>query len=164
MLFVFVPSFDSNSYAIEVESTDGLTYVYGVNAGFLLRLEHGNTFSGTDITHTIWFGDIALAGDGVATIETSTEYHMLFAVSKDTADISVTHYGDSSTTGGAFTLEPYKSGYRIIRKSEHKTFGPHLFHSWKFVVNTNDQTRGFEPLFFATLFKKIRNYVKDWRE
>lgn len=150
---------------IEVEDTNGVTYVYGaVDTGFLLRLENGNNFDGTAIAHTMWFGDIALYGDGSITIETDAQFHNLVAVTKTTTnDITVIHYGDSSTTGNTLTMVPRKTGYRTIRTAEHKKLGSHMFHSWKFTISTGDQAVGFEPLFFACLYKVSRDYVKDYR-
>lgn len=150
---------------VEVEDTNGVTYTYGaIDTGYLLRLEHGNNFDGTAIPHTMWFGDIALHGDGSITVETDAEYHNLVAVTKTTTeDITVTHYGDSSTTGTELTMAPRKSGYRTIRTSIHNKLGSHLLHSWKFEISTDDETVGFEPLFFACLYKTHRNYIKDYR-
>ncbi len=151
---------------IEVEDTNGVTYTYGCSdTGYALRLEHGNSFDGTAITHTMQFGDIALHGEGSISVQTDAEYHLLVAKAKSTTDqnIAVTHYGDSSTTGTSLTMSPSKSGYRTIRTAEHKKLGAHLFHSWKFTISTDDETTGFEPLFFTCLYKEHGNYVRDYR-
>jgi len=150
---------------VEVEDTNGVTYSYGfLDTGYMLRLEHGNSFDGTAIDHTMWFGDIAIHGDGSVSLETDAEYHILVAKTKTTTnDITVTHYGDSSTTGNEITMIPRKTGYRTIRTSEHNKLGAHIFHSWKFEISTDDEVAGFEPLFFACLYKIHRNYLKDYR-
>jgi len=150
---------------IEVEDSNGVTYTYGfLDTGHMIRLEHGNNFDGADIDCIMWFGDIALHGDGIVSLETDAEYHILVAKAKDTTNnITVTHYGDSSTTGNTITMIPRKSGYRTIRTSEHKKLGAHIFHSWKFEISTDDEVSGFEPLFFACLYKAHRNYIKDYR-
>jgi len=151
-------------YGLEVQTTTGANYTYGFIDNFMLRLEHGNTFNGTAITSTFQFGDIALSGNHV-TIETTAEYHLLIAVAKTVTDqdITITHYGDSSTTGTEFDEEPTKTGYRTIRTTYHKSLGRHLFHSWKFEMTTDDETTGFEPLFFSCLYRIIGQYIKEHR-
>lgn len=150
---------------VEVEDTNGVTYTYGfIDTGYMLRLENGNSFDGTAIDHTLWLGDIAMHGDGVVSLETDAEYHILVAVTKTTSnDITVTHYGDSSTTGNNITMVPRKSGYRTVRTSKHQKLGAHIFHSWKFAISTDDETTGFEPLFFVCLYTVKRNYARDYR-
>lgn len=150
---------------IETKDTNGVTYSYGAaDEGYVLRLEHGNDFDGTDIEQTWQFGDIAIHSDGLITLETDAEYHILIAKSKTTSsDITVTHYGDTSTTGTNMTISPVRSGYRAIQAVERKKLGSHVFHSWKFSINTNDETCGFEPLFFACLYRPSRDYTRDYR-
>jgi len=150
-------------YGIEVKTTTGATYTYGFIDDYILRLEHGNNFDGDAIVQTLHFGDIALNGNHV-TLETTAEYHNLITTAKSTTEnITITHYGDSSTTGNTFTLSPVKSGYRTVRGSHHETFGAHIFHSWKFTISTDDETVGFEPLFFSCLYKHGRQYTRDYR-
>ena len=150
-------------YGIEVHTTEGATYTYGFIEGYMVRLEHGNSFDGSSITQEFQFGDIALNENHV-TLETSAEFHNLILKSKTTTnEITITHYGDSSTTGTALTLSPIKSGYRTVRSAKHKSLGSHLFHSWKLSLSTDDETTGFEPLFFSCLYKQTRQYTKDYR-
>jgi len=150
---------------IEVEDINGVTYSYGfLDTGYMLRLEHGNNFDGDSIAHTMWFGDIAIHGEGSMSIETNAEYHILVAKSKDTSkDFTITHYGDSSTSGSEIYMSPRRDGYRTIRTSEHKKLGSHIFHSWKFEISTDNEVTGFEPLFFACLYKVSRDYLREHR-
>lgn len=151
-------------YGLEVRTTDGRNYTFGFIDSYMLRLEHGNSFDGTGIEQEWQFGDIALY-KGHVTIETSAEYHNLITTTKTTSnDITVTHYGDSSTSGNTFTIAPRKTGFRIVRSAKHKTHRSHLIHSWKFSITTDDETTGFEPLFFSCLFKRERQYIRDYRE
>lgn len=150
-------------YGMEVKTTDGANYTYGFITDYMLRLEHTNSFDGTGIAQTFQFGDISLAGNHV-TIETKARYHNLIAKTKTTTNnITATHYGDSSTTGETFTINPRKTGFRTTRSSKNKPLGSHLFHSWKFTITTDDETVGFEPLFFSCLYKQTREYVRDYR-
>ena len=151
-------------YGMEVKTTDGANYTYGFITDFMLRLEHSNAFDGTGIAQTFQFGDISLAGNHV-TIETKAHYHNLIARSKTTTDlITFSHYGDSSTTPTTWTKSSVKAGYRTIRMSKHKPLGSHLFHSWKMTITTDDETVGFEPLFFSCLYEETRKYVRDYRK
>jgi hypothetical protein len=152
-------------YGIEVKTTDGATYNYGFIDDYMLRLEHTNAFDGTGIAQTVHFGDIALANNSVTT-ETSTSRHNLTTVAKEntTSNITITHYGDSSVTGNSYTMSPLKGGYRIISDSEHQKFGSHIFHSWELTTTTDNETVGFEPLFFSCLYKADRLHTRDYRK
>lgn len=150
---------------IEVSDVNGATYTYGsVDTGYMLRLEHGNSFDGTAIAQEWQFGDIALHKDNISA-ETIAEYYTLIAESKSitTSNITVTHYGDTSISGSEITMSPTKAGFRTIRTSKHEKNGPHIYHSWKFEISTNDEVVGFEPLFFVCLYKIGRQYTKDYR-
>ena len=150
---------------IEVEDVNGTTYTYGIiDEGYMLRLENGNSFDGTAIEHVMHLGDIALHGDGVVSIETIAEYHTLIAKAKTTSsNITMTHYGDTQITGTDLTVSPVRSGFRAIADVTHETFGGYIFHSWKFTISTDDESVGFEPLFFVCLYKTKRDYTKDYR-
>jgi len=151
-------------YGLEVATTDGTTHTYGFIDSYMLRLEHTNAFDSAGIPQTFQFGDIALAQNSV-TKETTACYHNLTTATKtSTSDITATHYGDSATTGNEFTLEPRKTGYRTITTSKHKDLGSHIFHSWKFTTTTDDETVGFEPLFFSCLYQIDRLHKRDYRK
>jgi hypothetical protein len=150
---------------IEVEDSSGNLYNYGfIDTGYMERLEYGNDFDGEDITHTLQFGDIALAEGSIAT-ETTAEYSSLIAIAKTTtsANISLTHYGDGKSSGTSWTESPQKSGHRIIYPVEHKSLGAYVFHSYKLVIITNDEVIGFEPLYFYILYSTTRDHLKDYR-
>ena len=61
------------------------------------------------------------------------------------------------------TESPLKSGYRIIFPVEHQNLGAHQFHSWKYVMTTDDESVSFEPLYVFILFIQTRDHIKDWR-
>lgn len=151
-------------YGMEVRTTTGATYTYGFIDSYMLRLEHTNSFDGTAIAQTFQFGDIALGGNHV-TMLTKAEYHNLIGVAKTVTDqnITITHYGDSSTTGTDITVSPTKTGFRTIRTSDHVSLGAHLFHSWKVTISTDDETVGFEPLFFSCLYTQENLYKREYR-
>jgi len=98
-------------------------------------------------------------------IETSIRYSCLIATAKETttSDITLTHYGDGYTTGTTWTESPTKADYRIIYPVESRTLGANIFHSIKITTSTDDETIGFEPLFFYILYEVIREHLRDWR-
>ncbi|MGB2828057.1 MAG: hypothetical protein WBC50_07675, partial [Dehalococcoidales bacterium] len=150
---------------IAVKSTTGVSYNYGfIDTGYMERLEYGNAFDGVDITHTLRFGDMALA-EGSVSAETSIQYSCLIATAKTTttADIIITHYGDGSTTGTAWTESPTRAGYRIIYPVEHQSLGAHIFHSIKISTATNNEVIGFEPLYLYMLYEITREHLRSWR-
>ncbi len=152
-------------YAIEVKDTNGATYNYGFNdEGYMYRLENGNDFDGQSIQCTLHTGDMVLAGGNIP-VESDAEYFCLMAVAKTTTanKITFTHYGDSKATGTSWTESPQKSGYRIIYPVEHRKLGAHVFHSIKMVISTDDETTGFEPLYYYILYSVKRDHLTDYR-
>lgn len=144
-----------------VTDTSGNKYTYGtIDTGYMERLENGTDFDGTDITHTIHLGDIAL-NKGQVTKITKLRHFKLVAVSKTTTSnsITVTHYGNTSTTGTSFTLSTSRSGKRLINAKMSKDFGNHIFHSLKFVMITNDETYGFQPIYLGLHYQNVRDDI-----
>ena len=103
--------------------------------------------------------------EGTVSSETTAEYFGLIAKAKTTTDatIALTHYGDGNSTGTSWTESTAKSGYRLIFPVYHKTLGGNIFHSVKLVITTDDETYGFEPLYFYMLYKYAREHITDWR-
>jgi hypothetical protein len=140
-------------YGVEVKDTSGIDYTYGfIDTGYCERLENGNDFDGTAITHTAQFGDIPLHKQ--ISTETYAKYHGLIAVAKTSTsnNLTITHYPDGSTTGTSWTHSSNKSNYRLLEWVKHDSLGPAIFHSWKIVISTDDETSGFEPLYFYVLY------------
>ncbi|MCK4328794.1 hypothetical protein KAX02_03020 [candidate division WOR-3 bacterium] len=152
-------------FGIKVKDTSGNTYNYGfIDTGYMERLEYGNSFDGQDIVHTLQFGDIALAEESIA-VETTVHYSCLMVVAKTTTSSSITivHCGDGKTTGESWTELPQKSGHRITYPVEHQSLGSYIFHSFKFTITTDDESIGFEPLYFYTLYEITRDHTRDYR-
>jgi hypothetical protein len=131
---------------VEVRDTDGNPYSYGfIDTGYMERLENGTTFDGTDITHTVHFGEIALDAlefgtrlDGVRLITT--------AKTTTANEITLTHYSDTSTSGTAKTMSPANSGHGAAIPEFDEQLDGNPFHSFKLTMVTDDETTGFEPL------------------
>ncbi len=139
--------------------TDGNTYNYaaGGDTGYVFRLEYGNKMDEADIDHTFEIGDLAL-NNGSLEVETIVRRIKLIMVAKTNTSnsVTVTHYGDSKTSGTSFTMSPVKSGYRIADPNKGHSFGPHITHRFKFQISTNNETWGFEPLYLTLLYKPVR--------
>jgi hypothetical protein len=141
----------------KVEDTNGNFYTYGtLDTGFMERLENGTTFDGSDMTFSIWSGDVALTGSGL--YETQIRAIHLLAKSKNTTtnSISVTYYGDGTTTGTSLiAISPANTNGRLISKVKSVNTGKHVYHSIKLSMTTNDEATGFEPLRLGVFYKDM---------
>lgn len=141
-----------------VHDTDGNAYNYGfIDTGYMERLEYGNTFDGTAITSTLRTGDF-LPLETVSS-ETMIDAIKLMTIAKTTTTntITVTHYGDSKSTGTILrTFAPQKSGYRIAQPETTDNIGGYTFHSLNFSMVTSDETTGFEPIIMGLTYHKMR--------
>ena len=148
-------------YGMSAKDGYGNSYTFGfLDTGYMERLEYGTTFDGTAISHTLFFGDMALYGDSVYS-ETKLRNLGLIVVAKTTTTNSVTctHYGDGSSTGTSFTLSPSRTGYRIARPDKSHALGDYIFHGLKFTMETDDETTGFEPLYLILEYNVIRESI-----
>jgi hypothetical protein len=137
---------------VTVHDTDGNSYTYGfLDTGYTERLEYGTDFDGTDITHTVQFGDLPLGG--LAT-ETRLDWMRLITVAKTTttSDITMTHYADTATASTTKTMDPTNSGYRIAEPDFDDKLNGDPFHSFKFEITTDNESIGFEPLALVVAF------------
>jgi hypothetical protein len=136
---------------VTVHDTDGNSYIYGfLDSGYMERLENGTTFDGTDIIHTVQFGDIALGG---LAFETRLSALSLLAVAKSTpSNVTFTHYSDTKSSGVDKTMSQVNSGYRITMPGFTDKFDADPFHGFKFTITTSAETIGFEPLAVVASF------------
>ncbi len=150
---------------LSVTDTAGAHYSYGcTDTGFLERLENGTAFTGdgSSITYTMEIGDIMPAGFPM--YDTTIRHLRLNTVAKETTSnsITVTHYADMNNTGNDVVLEASRAGYRVA--SPVQSVGGYkwpkaAFHRLKFVISTDDETIGFEPLWISGFFKQIGNAI-----
>lgn len=134
----------------KAKDTLGVTYNYGaLNTGYVELLEDGTTFDGDAIGCEFQFGDMALVDE---LTETELRKVKLFTKAQTGNDITITHYGDTSTTGNSYTASPDKTGYRMNEINNDKSFKHHIFHSLKVESDIPE----FEPLHMALGFKLSR--------
>lgn len=145
---------------VSVYSSNGAYYGYGfIDTGYTELLESGTTFDGEDITCTLHFGDILPAGN--IAIETDISAFNLIAKPKNTdSSVTLTHYIDGDPTGNNYTLSVAESSKRLVNIVQDIYSSPGVFHSFKFTVTTDDETRGFEPLHCAVRFEKVREHTR----
>ena len=148
---------------LRVRSFDGAVYNYGMNYnGRVFRLENGTDFSGNDIVHEVQTGDIALH-EGSVWVVTKVRNLMLHTAAKTTTtnSITLTHYGETKTTGTAYTLSPANTGYRVASpKLSEKDMGDYVYHRFKMSMTTDNESVGFEPLFIALKYIPVREDTK----
>jgi hypothetical protein len=133
----------------------GNPYTYGfTSSGYIERLENGTDFDGTAITHTAQIGDIAFE-DLMTETRVADMKLIMVAKSTTTANVTLTHYADGSTTGTDFTFDPTNSGYRLAQPDNDAKLNADPFHSFKFVIATNDETTGFEPIALSVDYQKL---------
>jgi hypothetical protein len=139
--------------------TSGNKYNYaGIDTGYLERLENGTTMDGDDITCEFTTGDVSLL-EGSQLYQTQIRHINLATKAKTNTsnEIDITHYGDTDTTGTTVpAISPASTGKRIAKASKSVKLGGHVFHSLKMTMTTNDETKGFEPLWLGVFYKIIR--------
>lgn len=130
---------------VTVHDTAGNAYCYGfIDTGYMERLENGTTFDGTAITSEAFFGDMPLGG---LDIETRVSDVTLFTVAK-TNDVTCTHYGDTSSTGTAKTMDHTDTNRLAMPAFDEKLNG--YFHSLKYST-----TGPFEPIATVVWFHAL---------
>jgi hypothetical protein len=140
---------------VAVADTSGRPFTYGlIETGYLERLENGTDFDGNAVVATLHFGELVPTGQ--LNLETHLRKVRLVGVAKTVTanSISGTYYGNSATSGTAFTLSPANTGFRLYTaQAELTDVAPALFHSLKFSLTTNDETNGFEPVHLALWYQ-----------
>ncbi len=148
---------------INVTDQYGNSYAYGfIDSGYMLRLEYGNTFDGTSITSTLHTGDFPLDdGNLLVECEAKAFVPILAAKTVTSADVTLTHYVDTATTGTAYTIDPANAGHRLAFPAKGANSAPGILHSVKMSITTSDESCGFEPFAVAIYHQPVRehNYV-----
>lgn len=145
---------------IPVKDTNGNPYVYGaIGTGYLERLEYGNTFDSGDIVSTVHFADKPLYNSML--YETRLRKIKLAFLSKTTTanDLAITHYADTNTTGTTVVAMDPTSATNRLRQIVRSVSLDATLHSLKFIMTTNDETIGFEPLYVSMFYHLLREDI-----
>ena len=87
------------SCALVTKSTDGNQYNYaGTSTGYILRLENGYSWSGTNINHVIESGDF-WPSNSPWDIALINRFKYMGVKDTDAGNITITHYLDGATSG-----------------------------------------------------------------
>jgi hypothetical protein len=139
---------------LAVKDSNNNPYTYGfIDTGYTERLENSNTFDGSGIEHSVWFGEQLLTGS--LYINQQVREVLLAQVAKSSGEVTLSHYGNSSTTAETVALSCVNAGYRLAKKGVTCNFGPQNLSSFKLSITTSDQTIGFEPLALSIYYKDL---------
>ncbi len=124
--------------AWQVMDTDGFRYVYaGLDDGFVVRLEESTTWNGAAIDYVWETGDFFPTGS--MWDQTTMRYLKLISeVIAEDADIAVTHYTDTATTGSPLSVHALDSGSNRINRTTQAMNGTGWTHRFKFSVSMGD--------------------------
>ncbi len=148
------------------QDTRGNKYVYGGTAdGHIERLEYGTAFDGNNIVHTLETGDIALSKSMM--LESDVRYLKLAGVAKSitNATVGITIYRNTETAGITVPAQAMTSPgarlFGVVPDGGLRSLGANtaLTHRFKFVVSTNNEIIGFEPLVISGEFATVREEV-----
>lgn len=142
---------------VSVMDAYGNAYDYGfIDTGFMERLENGTTFDGNDIEHILHTGDQILVENDFFT-QTRVEKVVMIAKSRNTdTSATVTNYLDTSAAGDDHIIDVSGSD-RLARVVQNVHSDPAIFHSFKLEMATNDETKGFVPLFLGAYYTPERD-------
>jgi hypothetical protein len=123
------------------------------------RLEYGTTFDGTNTTSTYKTADYAFKG-----LYQTTEIRHIKHLAKDKDNtsntVSLTHYGDTATTGDtAITCSVNSTTKRIVDAGKSVKWGDNIFHSFQAQLTTSDENTGYEPIALAALYRVVREDI-----
>jgi hypothetical protein len=142
-------------------------YLYGATlAGYLQRLEYGQTFDGTEMTEYYHTGDIPLGGWMIETIIRFIK-PIFKKKSKTVNNLQVYYYGDNETfPSQTMAFNVNDANHRTVEKTQQLSnvrscsLGPHITHSFKVSMTTQNEDIGHEPIGMGIFYLKSREDVK----
>ena len=143
-----------------VYTTTGAMHTYGaIETGYVERLENGTTFDGGAIACTLRVGDQVPAKSSLLHESEVTHVNLLGVATSSALTMTVTHYGDTKTSGTAMTMTTAKSGYRLFNTTERPKTAVHTLHGFGVTV-TSSQAIPFEPIALSYWYKVLRMKLK----
>ena len=122
------------------------------------RLEYGTSFDGTAISWEIETGDQLHVKDDLFMKTSLTRINAVAVAKNIDSGITFTHTMDGSQSSNDYQLSVASSNrYANVIADVFST--PGMFHSYKFSGSSSSETKGFEPLVFASYYKKVRDHI-----
>ena len=140
-----------------VMDTYGTSYLYGgLNTGYLVRIDNGDTWDGTKISQVVETGDFFPTED--IWYESLMRQLKLVAarVPQVEASVSVEHYADTSTNNTSLTEVDLTSGTGRLVKNTQNTNELAWAYRLKFVAERSGTTDPFEPIAWGIRGRTIR--------
>ena len=130
-----------------VTDANGISYVFGgLDTGYMMRLENGNDWDGTDITQTVEGGDFLPTGNAWDIAKIRRLKVIAKRITEAGQDLAITHYLDTATSGSSLTAVDMDSGTdRLVRDTQNvnKVGWAHRF---KFSGATSAEDKGLQLL------------------
>jgi hypothetical protein len=146
---------------VTVLDTPGNQYSYGfLDTGYMERLEDGTDFDGTDITCTLQTGDQLPVPQDLFSMTRIVRANLVTVTKNADSDVTLTHLLDGSETGTSYTMSSKDLTHRYANDMEDVYSLPGIFHSFKLSTTSDDETKGFEPIYLAVTYQKEREHTQ----
>ena len=144
---------------IDVIDAYGNYYSYGfIDTGYMEWLESGTTFDGEPITNTLVTGELTLVENDIFQETSITRFNLITLPKNVDTMVTLLHTMDGASTGTSYSISQastkrYKNSFTDIFS------GSGVFHTLSLTSVTSGESKGFEPLAAAILFKKERTRI-----
>lgn len=143
----------------QVIDTNGERHLYGgIDTGYMMRLENGSDWDGTDIDQVLESGDFFPTGDPWDITLVRSVKVFATKISEASRDLSITHYADTdnsaSTSLASLDLDDSTQG-RIVRDTQYTNLTAWT-HRFKFSASMSATPRGLQLQGWGYQFRKVR--------
>jgi alpha-tubulin suppressor-like RCC1 family protein len=146
---------------VTVLDTPGNQYSYGfLDTGYMERLEDGTDFDGNDITCTLQVGDQLPVPQDLFAMTRTVRANLITMAKNTDSDIILTHLIDGAETGTSYTMSAADASHRYANDVEDIYSPPGIFHSFKLSTTSDNETKGFEPIYLAITYQKEREHTQ----
>ena len=143
--------------AFHIVDATGGSYVYGgIDTGFLVRLENGNTWDGTNLVHTLDTADLLPTG---SLWDITLLRYLKVGVVRETGASATMTLGHAADGSGSFVTQAsldLVGGTARWRRVTQALNLRALSHQWRLSVTTSDKARAPQLLGLGLLFRVER--------
>lgn len=142
--------------AFRVQDADGTTYCYGMrDDGYMLRMEHGPTWAGEDMTFKVRTADHVPEMWHITQLEKVQV--ILTPVTEADAVVAVTHYRNGESTGQSLgSITPTGSNRHMIDMQRADREGKAWSHAMEFEATTDETLKGVPLLGWGCIYTQDR--------